>query len=495
VITADESQSLSLKRNIAANYLGRAYSIGAIYLFVPFYMSILGDDAYGLIAFYTIILSLTALADVGLSAAFAREAARVSDKHSLVDLLATIEGILFIATGTMALVLFFEADFIALHWLNMGQVEPEDAVTSIRIMALTAPFQLATSLYLGGLLGLQRQGTANLVQALTTTLRSGLVILPLIFIPDIKLFFLWQLFASLLCCVLVRATLLLSLGRSAFSTGRFSPSKMISVLGFAGGMLAITIISALNTQMDKLVVSSLFSVKEFGYYTLASTLAQLPYAVTAPILVALLPRWTSLVNEGQTQELAELYENYSALIALVSSIGAFGLLFFAGDVLDIWLRQDHLPPVFIDVTAILAGGGLCLSLAALPFYFGLAHGHNRTSIFLGGVTMFLTTPLLLVASTRFGLIGAAIPWVVLNAITLMVLAVVVNGRYNSGRNMEWATRSIALPLIMAAVPMFLARILSNLLDFSSLASCLSAALCGGIVISLFLYRRTSLRFA
>ena len=65
---------------------------------------------------------------------------------------------------------------------------------------------------------------------------------------------------------------------------------MKTVGRFAGGMMIMAVISSLNTQIDKLIISKMLSLKEFGYYALAGTISQVPELLITPIAMAILPR-------------------------------------------------------------------------------------------------------------------------------------------------------------------------------------------------------------
>ena len=474
---------MALKRNIAANYLGRAYSIGSIYIFTPFYIKFLGVESFGLIGFYSIILMVGALADLGLSATFSRETARQPDRARLLDLLVTVECALVGMTMVIAVILIVTADIIAQHWFNPSDtLPPGEIARCIRLMALAMVTQFAVSLYVSGLLGLQRQELGNGVQALFVTLRGGLVIPALYAVPSLELFFAWQLAAGLILVVVGRITLVRAMGFGPFAIGRASLATLRPVMGFAGAMFALTILSGINTQLDKVVVSKLFSIEEFGYYTLASTLAQLPFALISPLMVALLPRLTELGSAGQTAKASNLYDGFIYLVAVLAGLSGFGLAFFAPELLSLWLGTSVIPEVAVKLVRILAVGSLLLSVASPPFYLGLAYGHSRTSIVTSSLTLLVTIPLLLVASSQFGLVGAALPWVVLNAASLLALSWNIHRRFYHGRANP--VRWIVLPLLVSALALGASRLVADRLDTGPLGSCIIAGLIGGAALFL-----------
>ncbi|GEM_PF-1511840 len=474
---------MSIRRNIVANYLGRAYSIGAVYLFTPFYVKILGVEAYGVIAFYSVLLTLTSLADVGLSATFAREAARCPKKEYLLTLLSTIEPVLYAGVGVAATSLFVGADFIAARWFNAaGAIDQNTLVWSMRLMALMLAPQLGASLYLAGLTGLQKQVQGNLLQALFITVRSGLVVLLIFWRPELPLFLGWQLAATLAFAFVMRFALVKAIGFNGFAFGAFDWPTIKPHVTFAGGMLAISVTASINTQLDKLVVSKLFTIDDFAFYSLAGTLAQLPAAAVGPIMAGLLPALTGLITQGRRAEANRLYESCCFLVAALSSVGAFAIIFFAREILSVWLAREAIPEYVVLVARCLAAGGLLLSLASTPYYLGLANGHNRTSMVLNSVVLLISVPSLLFFAGRYHMLGAAIPWVFLNAAALIVLSVVIHRRYHGESLIRWWVYITAIPVLTGGAALLSARLVVDFFGMKPLSACIVTAAFGALAL-------------
>lgn len=476
---------MTLRNNIIANYAGRAYSIGASYLFIPFYVQILGPEAYGLIAFYTVLLTVAALADVGLSATFSREAARQAEKRNLIHLLSAAERVLLIAVGLCSISVVLAADWIATYWLNPEGLEVTAAAGALRLMALMLVPHLLTTLYSAGLLGLQRQVLANLMQALFVTLRSGLVILPILLWPDLTVFFGWQLGATVLSMLLVRAVLVRAMGLRPFAVARFDLSALRPHLDYAGGMLAITVIAAINTQLDKLLISRFFPLAEFGYYSLASMLAQLPIAIGTPIAIALFPKMTAHIAKGETNQTAHDYEAFGRLIVFVSALGALGVALFSREILTLWLQDPSLPDIIPLVTTVLAMGTLFHCLQFPPYYLSLGYGENRLIVALATVTLIFSIPLTIFAIIRFGLIGAASIWFLLSFVNFLVISAAVNRRHYPGTHLAWIGRFVIMPVAVALGPLAFARVAADSLEALPLLTILIAATSVGLAVALF----------
>lgn len=458
---------MALRRNIIANYLGRAYSIAANYLFVPFYVQILGVEAYGVIAAYTILLTLAALADIGLSATFSREAARSSNEKKLLDLLATIERILILTVGFAAIMIFIGSDIIVTHWLDHeGEIALHSIVWSFRLMALMIVPHICISLYSAGLIGLQKQVKANIIQSLFITMRSGLVVLPILWRPELSLFFGWQVMATLVFALLTRIALVREIGYTGWQMGTFDTIALKRNLVFAGGMMWISIISSLNTQIDKLLVSKLFSLSDFGYYSLASMLAQVPVALATPIAVAFYPFVTGHVAKKDKVQEMLAYEIYGQWIAFMGALGAFGLVFFAPQLMQIWLQDSNLLPIVAEITSFLAIGSLFLCLLTPSYYLVLAHGQSGMIAILATGTLLFSIPLTLIAVHAYGLKGAALPWILLNLVNFLLVTTFVAWRHLGLRHLARLVRVFVLPVALALLFLWWARFVADIVQAS-----------------------------
>lgn len=477
----------SLRTNVIANYVGRLWSIASVYVFVPIYVRILGVDAFGLIAFYSVALAILFVADAGLSSSFAREAAREQDRARLLNLLVTIETCLFAIVGGVGLLMLLCAPLVAEHWLSKsGALNSQVTTDSVRLMAVALVPQITMSLYFGGLMGLQQQVRANTLSVLFGVSRSGLVVIPIFLWDDPRVFFLWQVIVSWGFLFVMRMALRKALGATPEARGSFSFALVRPIKGYALGMLALSVIAGLNTQMDRLIVSALRPITEFSYYALAATLSQIPTVMTMPIAMALLPRLTALRERQHHRELREAYERYTYMIAALSSAAAFTLIFFAEEMLALWMRGTPMPSMIVPVVQLLTFGGLFLALQLTPFQLSLANGHNKTNVRLGAVVLMISVPTQVLLISQFGLVGAAIPWLGINAFAFLYLGVVLNKMFYQGHPAWWFLQCTVPPVLISGVMLFGARHLAVALELTALLSVALAGVMSAISLALAL---------
>jgi len=465
--------------NVIANYAAKLWSITSVYLFVPMYIHLLGVEAYGLIAFYAMALAILFVADAGISSTFAREAAHESDKAKLLDLLSSFERVLFCVLGAVAVAILLGADFIAADWLNTsGKLQPGTEVTSIRLMALAIVPQIAMALYLGGLMGLQKQVAANAVTVLFSIVRAAVVLLPLLMFKDVRVYFVWQVAASWFFLLLARHFLRKQLNAASWRSGRFSLPLLKPLLGYAAGMFAMALIAGINTQIDRLVVSKLLPIQAFTFYSLAAMMAQAPSIIVTPIASAISPQLVALTNQANRKALQSLYEKFSFAVAALGSSAAFGLYFFGDALIQLWLNGQHFPAETSVTIKLLAVGSLFLALQLGPYYLSLAHGYTKTNVRLGLTMLFLVVPAQIYFTGHFGMIGAAVPWLVVNLIAFLYLGFDLNGRFNRGFTGRWFALCAAIPVAISGMSFFLASVAVKTIGVSAIAEVLVAAVCG-----------------
>ena len=484
--------------NVVANYAGKLWGIASVYVFVPIYVRLLGMDAYGLIAVNSIVLAILFIADAGLSSAFAREAARAEPGQVLLDLLTTVERALLSILVAIGVVFMLAAPLIASSWLSSTHtVPPEHVRQCLWLMGIAFIPQIAMSLYFGGLMGLQRQVSANLLWTAFSVARSGLVVIPIFFLPDVRLFFAWQALASISMMLLMRHVLRRHISQPLRAAshqkvrGHFSWPALRAIRAYAVGMLGMSVISALNTQMDKLVVSKMLPLNEFALYSLASTLAQIPFILTLPIAAALLPRFTNLLNQPHRRDdLTRLYRDASYYIACIGAIAGLGLCLFIPDVFSLWIRGQSINAETLNAARLLALGSMLMTLQMAPYQLALAHGHQATNLRIGTFMTVVSVPLQILLTSRYGVLGAAIPWLILNLVAFVYLGVILNRKFPLVPLHHWLFIDNLLPIMPALLLLISARFYTDLLNAGPLINCLIAALASLAAIGVsYVWRR------
>jgi O-antigen/teichoic acid export membrane protein len=473
-----------IRRNIVANTISRAWSVASVYLFVPLYLKFLGIEAYGLVGFYSTLLAVLAFADMGFTATLNREMARLSMRKDsageMKDLLRTYELTYLCITSVLAVMIFAVAPLIGEYWLHPQVLRHHEIVATIRLMGVAIAFQLPSGLYIGGLMGLQRQVLANSIQIAWGVFRGlGAVLVLWFFSPTIVAFAAWQVISNGIYCYFARINLWRSL---PCIPGQFQPHFAWRVFRatwrYSAGMAGMAVISTVLTQTDKLAVSKLLPLEMLGYYSLAGAVAAVPLMLASPIVLALFPRLTGLVALEDRHTLTRSYHQACALVAVATIPAGLTVAAFAGECIFAWTGSAVTAQRTSLVACLLTGGQLMQAFTVVPYYLSLAHGNVKLNLQIGIASVVLITPLLIFLIIKYGVVGAGISWLAMNLCTLPPYMYAVHRRFLPGEFQRWVLRDVLRPLLVALPIIVLARVLIPVSSSRLLTLCVVAIVWG-----------------
>lgn len=450
-----------IRKNIGANYIGQFWSVISVFLFVPLYLKFLGIEAYGLVGFYITLMGVLAFADIGLTATLNREMARLtvrknSDRDSC-DLLRTYEFAYICISFLIILSVWFIAPLIANHWLQSEMLEPSELTFIIQLMGIAIALQLPANLYIGGLMGLQKQVLTNSIQIGWSMFRGiGSILVLWLISPTILAFIWWQLISNIIYYLFARTAIWHVISSSAVRP-RFKWLVFQNTWRYAMGMTGMSFVSIMLLQADKLAVSKMLPLEMLGYYMLGVTLASIPSMLGGPIVRAVFPRLTKLVELGDRDGFVRLYHRTSELVSITIIPAALTGILFAGDLIFIWTGSAEASAEAGLVASLLLAGTLMQSIMVVPFYVALAHGDVRLNLKVGSVSIVLLVPLLLFLIPKYNILGAGLSWLVMNSIILFPYMYFIHRRFLAGELLRWCLWSIGRPLFFALPILLLGR--------------------------------------
>lgn len=423
--------------------------------FVPVYLRILGIEAYGLIGFFLSMQTFFAILDMGLSATLNREIAR--QRHSGTDpgeqrnLVRTFEWIYWPVGLFIAVAVFALSGVLAEHWLQPVALTTEQSAHALALLGLSAGLQWPTGFYAGGFRGLERQVLLNGLNAAFATLRyAGAAAFLILVSPTLEAFLWWQVGTSALQ-VIVTGILLWRLLPAAATPARFHLSKLLELKGFALGLAGISAVAFVLTQADRILLSTLLPLDEFGFYTLAATIAAALSTVVQPFFAALYPRYCGLVAVGDWVKLVTLYHQSNHVLAAVLGATAAVLAFFAYDVIFLWTGDRHIASNTAQLLSLLAVGWAINGLMHLPYALQLAIGATRIALYQNLVAVSLVVPAIWWFGSLYGGVGTAAVWVALNLAYLLIGIPIMHRFILPAEMRAWYWKDVLPPVTVAIV--------------------------------------------
>lgn len=444
------------KKNILANYLGQGWSALMGIVFVPLYIKYLGMEAYGLIGVFAILQAWMTLLDMGptLNREMARYKAGAISAESILDLLRSME---WICTGIALLIVsmvWFTAPLLAASWLKVERLPIGMVIQAIVVMGFVVATRFWEEVYRSAIRGMQQQVWLNTVQAILATLRWFGVLAVIVWIsPTVQAFFVWQGLVSVISVIIYARKTYQWLPGSTRG-GQFSWYAIKGVGRFAGGMATITLLALLLTQVDKLLLSGLLSLEQFGYYALAGVVAGGLGQLITPMNAAIYPRFTELVTCHDEDGLIKTYHDACQLMSAIIIPPALVLAAFAKPVLLLWTGNHALTIAVAPILSLLVLGTLFNGFMNVPYMLQLAHGWTGYAIRVNVVAVVIIIPGILWAVPRYGAIGAAWIWVGLNAAYVLIGIHFMYRRLLPKQKWRWYRESIVKPLLAGAIVAF-----------------------------------------
>lgn len=429
--------------------------------FIPVYIRYLGVEAWGLVGFMSMLQAWLTLLDMGLTPTLSREMARFQagahSSQSIRNLLRSLEVIYGgVAVAVMGIV-WYIAPWVSVHWLNAVQLPAASVTKAIGMIGLVLAARMAEQVYRGAIQGLQRQVWLNGAQSVLATLRwAGAVGVLAWVAPNIEAFFLWQGLVSLLSVAILARQTYHWLPAGEFPA-RFELAAIVRIRRYAGGMAVTTFLALLLTQVDKLLLSKLVSLEDFGYYTLAASVAGALCFLIAPIVTAVFPHLTELVAKSEQEVMIDTYHRASQWLAAVLIPTALMIAAFAEPLLQVWTGNANLAQLTAPLLALLALGTMCNGFMHVPYTTQLAHGWTGLTVRVNIVAVSCIIPAVLWAVPRFGAIGAAWAWLALNVGYVLIGIHFMHRRLLLGEKWRWYRDAVFKPLIVGSVIVLASR--------------------------------------
>lgn len=458
---------MSVKRNIAASFLGNSWSVLVQIAFVPLYIKYLGIEAYGLIGVYVTLQALLSVLDLGLTPTLIREMARYTAGAQPVDqvrkLLRTIE---LVSTGLSLAVLgllVVAAPSLAADWLRVETLPVPMVVDAIDLIAVLVALRLVASLYRGVFTGLQRQVWLNGVGAAFATLRGGGVVLALIWLsPTIDVFFLYQVSVTLVELVVLRMgawRLLRSPHPPSFST-----EALRRIWRFSATLTLISVLALLLTQTDKILLSNVLTLRDFGYYSLASSVAGSLGLLIVPISNVAYPRLTELVVQGNQGALLQTYHRLSQTVAIAIGPSAVVLALFSDRILMLWINDAATVRAAAPLVTLLSIGFMLNGLVATPHNLQLAYGRMGFIVALYCLFLALYVPALYFGVLNYGPIAAGYAWIALNGAFIVFAVPRIHRKLLYRDRLRWHIQDVASPVAAAFSACYAVRFATSSMD-------------------------------
>lgn len=419
---------------------------------LPLYVRMLGIEAYGVVGLFASLQVLVAFLDLGLGTTLTRELSGVGrDPGRLAsgrDVAATFEAAYAGVAIVIGAVLVAAGPLVASHWVNLQSLSAQEVSAALQLAGIALACQWPAALYGAGMSGLHRQTALAASSSAFAALRVGLSLVALWFSPTLESFFWSQIASSLSQSVVMRLQMW-----QALALPGHKPTARMELIhrsrAFAGGMTAITVTSIVLVQVDKVILSYLLPLSDFGVYFIASSLASGLYILISPVFSVIYPRLSALWSAGDTAAISGLYHASSQAMATLILPLALVMALFPAEALFVLTGDGALSTRGAPILAALVMGGAFNGLMNMPYAMQLAAGWTRLTITTNVIAITVLVPLTWWSVTFFGVTGGAVAWLGLNVGYFIFTPQLMHRRLLRGEKLRWYVQDNARPALAA----------------------------------------------
>lgn len=439
-------------RNLLAGFGGSVWIALVGLAVIPVYVRYLGIEGYALIGFLATAQTFVQILDLGLSAGINREIARGSAIGELAEarcLLHTLAVIYWATAGVIALTVVLLSPILAESWLRSGQLAVESLSSALMLIGLVIACRWPGQLYQGALMGAQRIViSSGLNVAFVTAASVGAVGVLAFVSKTVHAFLLWQAGVSLIFVLAVRFAAWRVLPGPKI---KFDRHRLKRIWSFSASVAGITISGIVLSQLDKLVLSKMVELTEYGQYMLASAIAAALYLFTAPLSNVLFPRFSALVHAADTARLVDTYRLSTRLLGAFVFPAAMLLSVFSREIVHAFTGDSELAHNSGALLPLLAIGTALHGIMHIPYALQLAYGMTRLPLLINTVLVLVISPLTVILAWAYGAGGGAAAWLALHALYFVLGTWITHRHLLKGIGLGWMTWEVGIPFGVSAL--------------------------------------------
>ena len=482
---------------LSANYSARVVSSALSLVCIPIYIKLLGIEAFALIGLYASLSLWFFSLDFGLVQGISREFARYTAGVHTVKLIKNLSfSVEIIFTALILLIVLIFSLLVQTsggNWLKAQDISQPSLVASLQLMGISLALRMQGSLYRRSLMGLQKQVSTNFAEVLTVILRYAVTLSVLVLHQtSIVIFFICQAVISLVE-LLVYKLMLIRYLPSGYGKVNFQPKLLLRIWRYSIGTSIIGLLSIALLQGDKIILVRIVSLEQFGYYSVAFTIAGALSLLSAPVFAVMQPKLAQLCSVGGIMRFDHIYRYSCRILVLVLVPASLTLSVFSEQLLFLW--QQH--PVTIEqatnITSILLLAQLFWFLSGMNQALQLAHGHTRLLVQCQAIAIILFLPALYFCSNYWGTHGAATVLLITNALYMLGLCYFGHARWLPQLRFKWYSHYLLPTLAASAAVVFIVKIIFSGSELDILSSLLQIGLAGFFSFSIAILLSGELR--
>jgi len=415
----------SIALNVFWNLLGNGIPMLVAIVAIPILIEGLGLERFGMLTLAWMVVGYFSLFDLGLGRALSKLVAENlgrGEDNELPSLIWTGMSLMMALGFLAAVFLAILSPWLVSSLLNIPlKLQPETLI-AFYLLAASIPIVTITTGLRGILEAHQRFDYVNLVRVPLGMLTFLGPVAVLSFsnslVPIVAILVIGRLLP--LCVYVVLCLKVEPILQSSFSISRTMARRLIA---FGGWITVSNIVGPLMTYMDRFLIGAVATLTAVSYYATPYEIIMKLGIITGAIMGVMFPAFATLLAQDAARA-GNLFHRTLKSIFLIIFPVVFIIVVFAHEGLTLWLGSEFAENSTI-VLQLLAIGVFINSHAHVPY--GLLQAAGRADITAKLHLIELPFYLLILwwLVNAYGIVGAAIAWVMRVALDGLFLFVVV----------------------------------------------------------------------
>lgn len=392
-------------------------------LSVPIYLYFLGAESFGIVGLYVSIQAFFGLMDFGLPITANRQIsvlrATNGSGRDIAKLVRAFEIIILAVALIGAGLSAAAAPWISENWLNPVMLSPATISIALMMAGGSAALRFPCAFYANVLFAFDRHLAPNVVSAIAAYTRVILaVVLLSLFEPSLELFFISQLIVNGIELVALQFMAWRGIGGAALTAPDWQQFK--KSIGLTVSLSLISLTAFALSQIDKLILTKLLPLTEFGIYSVAYALAMGILPLSYSIGNAIFPELSRLKAKAVSRELGDrLSKALRLTLVLVGPAATFLITQSNGyeGVLGLFTPEARAVSLLLP---LLAAGSLFQAFVVLPHAYRIAAGEPQYILWINAALIFPYGIFVYFGAQEWGLVGACWAFIAMNCCSALL---------------------------------------------------------------------------
>lgn len=402
--------------NVSWTLGAQIFSMAAAVLTIPFRVTAMGLERYGVMGLAWAVIGYLSLFDLGLERAVNQAIASRTNSGKSGEIprvfwtALTLMTMLGVAAAAIGIAM---SSWLVTSVFAIPEALHRETIVAFWLLALTLPFQM---------MGAGFSGALESVHRFDLTSKASITLTFFTYVAPVIVLLVTQNLVAIAACALIGRILLLAIvGISAYRV--FAPARQYQIpdrnvlrllLKTGGWMNLISLLHPLMTTIDRLIIGAVVSLTAVSFYTVPYDSATKLWVIPLAMAGVLFPIFSDAVARNDSRRVRLFVQGlrFSFLSILPISLG---MAIFAWDGLNIWIGAE-LANGGGRVLQILAIGICANAFGHIPFVLIQGAGRSDLIAKLQLVELPIYVPLVFVMANLSGIEGIAWIWMARNIV-------------------------------------------------------------------------------